>query len=85
MNMLDRTKIYFKKAVKEVTAKASKPHKETMATQINAKAMSIHLFLGNTIYYSEYIFAHESKAKIKERMEGLRKMYYAWEQMQNKR
>ena len=83
--MLDRTKIHFKKAVKEVAKKSAKPHKETMSLLIDNKVICISLFLGNTTFYSLYIFEHESKTEINEKMDGFRKMYYAWIQVQNKK
>lgn len=83
--MLDKTNIHFKKAVHEIAAKAIKLHKESMVTHTNVDCVSIYLFLNDNIFYSDYVHSFESKEKIAKRMEDFRKMYYAWEQLQNKK
>lgn len=81
MDMLDRTNIHFKKAVKAVLEKARKGH---IVLDINTDYLDIALFKDDEIFYHDMICDFHAKGKILQKLDNFNKMYYALVQLQKK-
>lgn len=83
--MLDRTSIYFKKAVNAVLVKVSRIHNSTMSVYVNKKCIDITMFDNNSnVFYSDMIIYYLSKDEILQKLDNFNKMYHAWVQLQKK-